>query len=168
MVLCSVLGPRKYPVPTTLACRGLRLYLCTGHSAISRDFELSPWHKTNSIALPSRGANGKDGFPRHVASSCWSRLPATLLSGAAHAAHWLKGAAPAHSPGPALQQGAWPCVGLVGLQCAAGPGDGGRCLWALPQPAFFLPLLRISPFCFGAYQADLCTLVCLEGGPTLY
>lgn len=167
-MLCPALGPRKDPVPTTLACRGLRPYLCAGHSAISRDFELSPWHKTNSMALPSRGANGKDGFPWHVASSCWSRLPATLLSGAAHAAHCLKGAAQAHSPGPALQQGVWPCMGLVRLQCAAGPGDGKEMPLGLATTCFLLPLMRISPFCFGAYQADLCTLVCLEGGPTLY
>lgn len=40
----------------------------------------------------------------------------------------------------------------------------GRCLWAWPLTTFFP---TNDPACFGAYQADLCSLVCLENGPTL-
>lgn len=139
----------------------------TGHSAISWILNLPQQHKTNSPWCQRRNRRRGRGS-RSMVRSYRSRLPGHIPTGATHPGSPLKGAARAPDRSPAAAAGHLGRLRGGGYRGAAEPmwdlQAAGRCLRAWPLTTFF-PMN--DPACFGAYQADLCSLLCLENGLTL-
>lgn len=117
------------------AHRELRTWLHAGHSAITRILNFPQPHKANSAVVPTRGANGRDGFPwAHgqillvkATQPQSSPVPPTLTAS-------LKEQPEPESHSPAAADGH---LGHAPGWWAVAWKAEGRCLWALPLTTFF-------------------------------
>jgi len=72
---CTAPGAGRDACPRSSSLQGVKDMATAGHCAVTGILNFPRPHKANSAAVPSSGANGRDGWPGPAGRSCRSRLP---------------------------------------------------------------------------------------------